>query len=107
MPAARLQGPWDVVVLGQHVPTWAAGRHRPWTLHGQFHLRPLLWHLGLQAQQHVVVHGSRYRGHHELQHLAFLQPNKARASPRWSAPRGRQTLHHIEHLPLGFLSLPS
>lgn len=54
--------------------------------------------LGLQAQEHVVVHGSRYRGHHELQHLAFLQPNKARAGPRWSAPRGHQTLHHIEHL---------
>lgn len=45
-PGAWPQGPWDVVVLGQHVPTRAAGRHRPWTLHGQLHLRPLLWHLG-------------------------------------------------------------
>lgn len=45
-PGFWSQSPWDVVILGQHMPTQAVGRHRPWALHGHFHLRPLLRDLG-------------------------------------------------------------
>ena len=41
-PSFWLQSPWNVVILGQHVPTRAMGRHRPWALHSHFHLCPLL-----------------------------------------------------------------
>ena len=54
--------------------------------------------LRLQAQQQVIVHGSWNRGHQELQCLAFLQPNKARACPGRSSPGACQALHHIKHL---------
>lgn len=95
-----------MVILGQHMPAQAVGRHRPWALHGHFYLCPLLRDLGLQAQQEVIVHGSWHRGHQELQFLAFPQPNKAGACPGWSSPRGHQALHHIKHLASGVLSLP-
>lgn len=87
------------------MPAWAAGRHRPWALHGQFYLCPLLWYLGLQAQLQVIVHGSWNRGHQELQCLAFPQPNKAWACPGRSSLGTCQTLHHIKHLASGVLSL--
>lgn len=107
IPGFWLKSPWNVVILGQHVPTRAVGRHRPWALHGHFHLCPLLRDLGLQAQQQIVIHGSRHRCHQELQFLTFLKPNKALARPGWSPTRGRQALHHIQHLSSGVLSLPS
>lgn len=106
VPGVCLQSPWDAVVLGQHMPTHAVGRHRPWALHGQFYLCPLLRDLGLQAQQQVVIHSSWYRGHQEFQCLAFPQPNEAPACPGWSSPGGRHAFHHIKHLTSGVLSFP-
>lgn len=45
-PGFWLQSPWNVVILGQHMPTRAMRRHRPWALHRHFHLCPLLRDLG-------------------------------------------------------------
>lgn len=49
-PGVWLQHPLKAVILRQHMPTRTVGRHRPWTLHCQFQLCPLLRNLGLQAQ---------------------------------------------------------
>lgn len=45
-PGVWLKHPLNSVILRQHVPTGTVGRHRPWAMHGQFQLCPLLRNLG-------------------------------------------------------------
>lgn len=49
-PGVWVKHPLNAVILGQHMPTRTVSRHRPWTLHRQFQLCPLLRDLGLPAQ---------------------------------------------------------
>lgn len=41
-PGVRVKHPLNAVVLRQHMPARTVSRHRPWTLHHQFQLCPLL-----------------------------------------------------------------
>lgn len=51
-------------------------------------------HLGLVADDHVVLHGEGHVAHVELQPAALLHAGKACPCPRSRAACGRLTLHH-------------
>lgn len=45
-PGVWVKHPLNAVIPRQHVPTRTVCRHRPWALHHQFQLCPLLRNLG-------------------------------------------------------------